>query len=362
MEEAHDAFGRLTELRAVHDWRPAVRMTPWTPETEGHMIVIEPNGNAQAWPVYDQPDLFLQLGNLLEEPVTAIWDRYPYKANHYAKYLGPQHLHRHPQRPVMRTYTNLTWPDDPYRTGQQLYRRPVPRLAAFTAWPDSRRRPAGACGGRHRLPAAAPHPGGRRVTEQTLTFGFRAASADDPAEMPGLAAVADLDLMQARRHAAVLAGLPAGRRPGCAAAGRRHGGAARAGSRRATNGRTAVRRPAGRRLFDCGLDLPGGPPLERACQQAGIATGCGGPRPRGPASRRQAAALAVERALVIALVCARHQGRYEWAGILSTGQVMAAATWDCLPWPAAGTPGALACQDAVDGRADAERPSAAAGT
>jgi MoaA/NifB/PqqE/SkfB family radical SAM enzyme len=88
VDEARDAFGRLTELRATHDWRPAVRMTPWTAETEGHMIVIEPNGNAQAWPVYDQPDLFLRLGNLLDEPVTAIWDRYPYKANHYAKYLG----------------------------------------------------------------------------------------------------------------------------------------------------------------------------------------------------------------------------------------------------------------------------------
>jgi molybdenum cofactor biosynthesis enzyme MoaA len=87
-EEARDAFGRLTELRAVHDWRPAVRMTPWTAETEGHMIVVEPNGNAQAWPVYNRPDLFLPLGNLLEEPITAIWGRYPYKANHYAKYLG----------------------------------------------------------------------------------------------------------------------------------------------------------------------------------------------------------------------------------------------------------------------------------
>jgi MoaA/NifB/PqqE/SkfB family radical SAM enzyme len=88
VEEAHDAFVRLTELRAIHDWRPAVRMTPWIPETEGHMIVIEPNGSAQAWPVYDRPDLFLPLGNLLEEPITAIWDRYPYKTNHYAKYLG----------------------------------------------------------------------------------------------------------------------------------------------------------------------------------------------------------------------------------------------------------------------------------
>ncbi len=38
--------------------------------------------------VYDQPDLFLKLGNLLHEPVTRIWDRYPYKRNHFAKYLG----------------------------------------------------------------------------------------------------------------------------------------------------------------------------------------------------------------------------------------------------------------------------------
>jgi MoaA/NifB/PqqE/SkfB family radical SAM enzyme len=88
VEEAHDAFDRLTELRAIHDWRPAVRLTPWTAATEGHMIVVEPNGNAQAWPVYDRPDLFLPLGNLLEEPITAIWDCYPYKASHYAKYLG----------------------------------------------------------------------------------------------------------------------------------------------------------------------------------------------------------------------------------------------------------------------------------
>ena len=29
-----------------------------------------------------------RLGNLLREPVTAIWERYPYKLNHFAKYLG----------------------------------------------------------------------------------------------------------------------------------------------------------------------------------------------------------------------------------------------------------------------------------
>jgi hypothetical protein len=67
----------------------------------------------------------------------------------------------------------------------------------------------------------------------------------------------------------------------------------------------------------------------------------------------------VERALLIALVCARYQGRYDWTGTLSVGNVMAAATWDCLPWPGA-TPGALAPPGAADGRADAA-PSVACG-
>jgi MoaA/NifB/PqqE/SkfB family radical SAM enzyme len=88
VDEAREHFDRLTELRNIHSWSPAIRMTPWTEATEGHMIVIEPNGNTQAWPVYDQPDLFLRLGNILDEPIGELWQRYPYKANHYAKYLG----------------------------------------------------------------------------------------------------------------------------------------------------------------------------------------------------------------------------------------------------------------------------------
>jgi len=88
VEEAREHFDRLNELRTIHGWRPAVRMTPWTDATEGHMIVIEPDGSTQAWPVYDQPDLFLRLGSILDEPISAMWERYPFKTQHYAKYLG----------------------------------------------------------------------------------------------------------------------------------------------------------------------------------------------------------------------------------------------------------------------------------
>ena len=63
---------------------------------------------------------------------------------------------------------------------------------------------------------------------------------------------------------------------------------------------------------------------------------------------------------MIALVCARHQGRYDWTGTLLIGQVMAATTWDCLRWPGAAASGAPASPDTVDGRADAA-PSVACG-
>ena len=87
-DEAERTFDRLTEARTLHDWRPALRMTCWTERTEGHMILIEVTGQASAWPVFDAPDLLEPLGNLLHEPVSEIWQRYRFKRNHFAKYLG----------------------------------------------------------------------------------------------------------------------------------------------------------------------------------------------------------------------------------------------------------------------------------
>ena len=86
--EAGQLFTRLADERAVHNWRPALRMTCWTPETEGHMILVEVTGLASAWPVYDKPDLLEPLGNVLEEPMSELWKRYRFKRNHFAKYLG----------------------------------------------------------------------------------------------------------------------------------------------------------------------------------------------------------------------------------------------------------------------------------
>jgi hypothetical protein len=229
---------------------------------------------------------------------------------------------------MMRTWTNLPWPDDPYMTGQQLYRRPAPRLAAFTTWPTViGSEPVPATAAIVYLPLHRSRP--VTVTGQTLTFGFRAASTSDSADLPGVAAVADLDLMQARRHAAILAGyhladnLTALQRSDGTAAWRGLASVADDWADRSlASGRAA--------LFDCDLDLPGGQPLGQACRQAGISpTRTGIVR----AEEWHPVTLAVERALAIALLCARHQGRCEWTGTLDTRTLMAASAWDCLPWP-----------------------------
>jgi len=86
--EAESTFRNLTALASTYAWRAALRLTAWIPETEGHMICVEPTGKANAWPVYDAPDLFEPLGNVLEEPITEIWKRYRFQRNHVAKYLG----------------------------------------------------------------------------------------------------------------------------------------------------------------------------------------------------------------------------------------------------------------------------------
>ena len=97
------------------------------------------------------------------------------------------------------------------------------------------------------------------VTGQTLTFGFRAASITGEAEAGALAGLADLDLIQARRHAAVLTGCmlagdtrrPADGSPGPRCAAWPPSRQEWAAAARAARGRAA--------MFDCPADLPGQP-------------------------------------------------------------------------------------------------------
>ena len=188
------------------------------------------------------------------------------------------------------------------------------------------------------------------ITQATLAFGFRAASAPNSQDLPQLVRVADLDLLQARRHAAVLVGhdlFPELRALRTAAPGLVTRGLAAVES----GWSTRHARPRGMAaLIDISADLSGGhADLGAVCRWAGIAPSPASMSPDQASAdhveSERLAAAAAERALVIALACARSLGRYRWDGVIRTGPVMAATTWDLFPlltWDDTPDPGRMA--------------------
>jgi hypothetical protein len=231
----------------------------------------------------------------------------------------------------MRTYTNLAWPDDPYRASQQLYRRPSPMLAAFTVLPPAQcpiTAPAAIAA--VYLPLYRTHA--VTVTGSTVNFGFRAASTADAGCLARLAEIADLDLIQARRHAKYLAGHALS--PGLHALRKAAPGMTARGLAAVEADWTA--RPARARGTAEMIDISDGrPDLAETCQHAAITTSAGTTLSDviadDPGTAERLAAAATERALAIALTCARELGRYQWPGSLRTAALMAAAAWDLFP-------------------------------
>lgn len=98
LEESAQLFDSMTALASEHGWTPGLRMTTWTRETEGYSILVYPDGSTWSWPVYGgvaelgeqggPEDKVAYLGELKEEPITEIWQRYTFKLNHLRKYLG----------------------------------------------------------------------------------------------------------------------------------------------------------------------------------------------------------------------------------------------------------------------------------
>jgi hypothetical protein len=203
-------------------------------------------------------------------------------------------------------------------------------LAAFTvAPPADASHPTPAATGIVYLPLHRTHT--LAITEETLTFGFRAASATCAAETPLLAVVADVDLLQARRHAAVLAGhsLPADlhllRKHTAATATRGLAAVEEGWAERHTHRRGTAT------MIDSAEDLPAPGDLVDASRYADIAPVAAGCSQQQPTDMELIAAQTVERALVIALACARHLRQYQWPATVDTRPMMLANAWDCFP-------------------------------
>jgi MoaA/NifB/PqqE/SkfB family radical SAM enzyme len=88
LKEVAILFDGVKKAKENYGWTPKITLTAQGPDVEGYALLVYPNGNTCAWPVYNQSDKVLLLGNLKEESIKDIWSKNPFKQNHYNKYLG----------------------------------------------------------------------------------------------------------------------------------------------------------------------------------------------------------------------------------------------------------------------------------
>lgn len=244
----------------------------------------------------------------------------------------------------MRVFTNLAWPDDPYGTGR-LYRKVPPLLAAVAVqWIDD---------GDRAVPVAASvvylklHRTRLTVFDGTaVAFGFRALVIERPDDVEDLVEIINLDLLQARRHAAILAGHSlADDLYGLAAA-----------SKVTPRGITAVEqvwhdrdvphRAVAQRIDTAHDGATADADLRQVCINAGIAPGtaaCGlalqsvindhYTRLDQGQTVEWFGAAATEKALIIAMVAGQTAGRCIWSAPADIGASLTVHAWDSFPFP-----------------------------
>jgi len=81
-------FNRIRAEKEKNGWRMKISLLDWAKVGEGHALLVHPNGEVVASPVFSKEGCFEPIGNILHEDIMTIWKRYPYKINHISKYLG----------------------------------------------------------------------------------------------------------------------------------------------------------------------------------------------------------------------------------------------------------------------------------
>ncbi|WP_067475247.1 hypothetical protein [Actinomadura hibisca] len=226
----------------------------------------------------------------------------------------------------MAAYTNMSWPDDPYGTGQ-LWRKEPQLAAAFDVQLVHAESSLVALG--YAVVYLPLHRTKSVVPTAVSRFGFRAISAADRAEIDELLKCFELDVSRARRLAKVVIGY-------------RLEDALRAIENMVPNaaehrGITALadawpsgRNPSGMaELCEITAVEPCGTDLAETAARFGI-----GMTP--PPSTISPAAEAIgshttQRSLVSGLIGLRHLGRYRWESELDAGAHLAANAADCFP-------------------------------
>lgn len=86
-QQLDDLADFLAAEKAKNGWRSRIIISDWMRIGQGHAWLIEPDGRAIASPVWDHDDCLEPFGNLTTQTGAELWNAYPYKAQHLAKYL-----------------------------------------------------------------------------------------------------------------------------------------------------------------------------------------------------------------------------------------------------------------------------------
>ncbi len=86
-EQLKNLFYKLKVEKEKTGWKLKIVIHDWNLIKEGHSLLIHPDGNVVASPVWSNPECTKQIGNVIKENIKKIWENYPYKENHINKYL-----------------------------------------------------------------------------------------------------------------------------------------------------------------------------------------------------------------------------------------------------------------------------------
>lgn len=86
--EALRICDKIVEAKEKFGWKTVFTFSIWNDKTDGYSVLVYPNGKTYAWPALNHEDKILLLGDLHNDAIEEIWERYPFKYNHINKYLG----------------------------------------------------------------------------------------------------------------------------------------------------------------------------------------------------------------------------------------------------------------------------------
>lgn len=86
--EAIAVCDKINEAKINFGWKTVYTFSIWNKKTDGYSILVYPNGKTYAWPALEYEDKVLLLGDIHDDTIEEIWERYPFKYNHINKYLG----------------------------------------------------------------------------------------------------------------------------------------------------------------------------------------------------------------------------------------------------------------------------------